>query len=321
MTNNNQAFTPSFTTKQGDNNQAFKEIVVPKSESEISSTFTEGAGIATVMPTNNESVSMPDFDSLASDIDSLLMDDEEIDLKKPSLSDLGYSDNEFDKILSEVDSMSSGGGSISSSASVLSMLDEGEEDYDDGDQVEISEELREEIFAEGYMAGSLSQKEVMDKRLQELQATVQALKITAATPASLSNDVNAAISVFIREVARSVLSESKQNLLAEIVESRVEEFVTDVKAWELQTNVYCSEPEFNNLKEIFGEDDLSNFPITETDEPIGFIRKNVHYILERELPSGRFRLEIEREHSSKIEAVMELDSHLAAIEDLLGEAI
>lgn len=320
MTNNDQSFTPSFSSKQGENHRVFNEIVAPKSETDISSIFTEGAGSATVFPTETESVSVQDFDNLVSDVESLLGEDDDLDPAKPSLSDLGYSGDQFDKILSEVDNMSAGGTHIAGTSGVLSMLED-EDDFEEDAQGEISEELREEIFAEGYMAGSLAQKEVMDKRLQELQKTVTDLKISAATPALLSEDINSAISVFIREMARSLLSEAKQKLLADIVESRVDEFVADVKAWELTTNVYCAELEFNNLKEIFEEDDSLSAPLTETDEPIGFVRKNIHYILDRELPTGRFRLEIEREHSPKIEAVMELDSHLAAIEDILGEAI
>lgn len=320
MTNNDQSFTPSFSSKQSENGRVFNEVVAPKSETDLSSIFTEGAGAATVFPTKSESVSMPEFNDLMSDVESILGEGDDLDPAKPSLSDLGFSGDQFDKILSEVDNMSAGGAHIAGTSGVLSMLED-EDDFEEDTQGEISEELREEIFAEGYMAGSLAQKEVMDKRLQELQKTVTDLKISAATPALLSEDISSAISVFIREMARSLLSEAKQKLLTEIVESRVDEFVTDVKAWELTTNVYCAEPEFNNLKEIFGDDDLNSTPLTETVEPIGFVRKNVHYLLDRELPAGRFRLEVEREHSPKIEAVMDLDSHLAAIEDILGEAI
>lgn len=183
--------------------------------------------------------------------------------------------------------------------------DDDEEDLEVG----IDEEIKEAIFAEGYMQGSVDQKEIMEKRLIDLQKTITDLKIATVNPASLSEEINLAIGGFIKSVASSVLDELKSSFLGDIVESRVKDFVSGIKEWELATYVYCSREDFLNLTEIFGVDDVESFT-----------RGGAHYSVENDLRKGRFRLEVQKEEGGNIEALMDLDSHLSEVKSSLSEA-
>ncbi|MCM0149180.1 hypothetical protein KCN56_11470 [Photobacterium galatheae] len=233
------------------------------------------------------------------------------EVTEPGSSHPIFSDAVFDKILSEVDSMMS---STETDAQIDKMppaLDEAGDEADQTDsEREISDETREALFAEGYMQGSLEQKEVMEKRLIELQKTVTDLKIAAATPAFLSEEINASIGQFIQSVASSVLNELKTSYLAEIVESRVKAFVSDVKGWELATYVHCSEHDYLHLIEIFGIDAATHLT-----------HNGIHYRIDQALQTGRFRLEVQKENEPNIEAVMDINAHLANISEQFNEAI
>ncbi|MBU2895992.1 hypothetical protein [Vibrio hepatarius] len=298
MTNSNKTFMPKFPANDSVKERVFKRLSDSELENKKDDIFydinlpSDFDGIPTLIDRGNS-----DFtDFVSEEFPSIKTD--------PRAKDPIFSDDEFDKILSEVDSMS-----VPSGLKVLNesvgMDDEDDEDLDP----DIDEEIREAIFAEGYMQGSVDQKEVMEKRFVELQKTISDLKIATTHPAALSEEINQAIGSFIKSVAESVLDELKSSYLADIVESRVKDFVSGIKEWELATYAYCSRSDFMNLTEIFGIEEVADFT-----------RGGVHYSIESDLPDGRFRLEVQKEDGSNVEAIMDVDSHLSEVKSALSEA-
>ncbi|ELP5898477.1 hypothetical protein QTV49_000351 [Vibrio vulnificus] len=298
MTNSNKTFIPKFTTGNSGKDRVFKRLSDTELDNNTDDIFSDInlSSDFNGMPelTSRDNFGLGNFDNT-----SFLSTEEDIRSNEPI-----FSDDEFDKILSEVDSMSMPSGEKRSSESVGVM---GEEDEDL--EPEIDEELREVIFAEGYMQGSVDQKVVMEKRLVELQKTISDLRIATINPVALSEEVNQAIGGFIKSVAESVIDELKSSYLADIVESRVKDFVSGIKEWELATYVYCSRADFMNLAEVFGIEEVADFT-----------RGGVHFRIENELSDGRFRLEVKKEDGGNIEAVMDVDSHLSEVKSALSEA-
>ncbi|MEH0791299.1 hypothetical protein KW882_03200 [Vibrio parahaemolyticus] len=298
MTNSSKTFIPKFSANNLGQERVFKRLSDSELENKTDDIFSD--------------INLPsDFDGIPTFTDrdnSDLTEFEGTDFpsikEEPRAKDSIFSDDEFDKILSEVDSMSVPSGEKVFNESV-GMDDEDDEDLDS----DIDEEIREAIFAEGYMQGSVDQKEVMEKRLVELQKTISDLKIATTNPATLSEEINQAIGGFIKSVAESVLDELKSSYLGDIVESRVKDFVSGIKEWELATYVYCSRSDFMNLTEIFGIEEVADFT-----------RGGVHYSIESDLPDGRFRLEVQKEDGSNVEAIMDVDSHLSEVKSALSEA-
>lgn len=293
MTNSNKTFIPKFSANNSGQERVFKRLSDPELENTTDDIFSD--------------INLPsDFDGIPTLTDRDISDFTDFPSieAEPRAKDPIFSDDEFDKILSEVDSMSVPSGEKVLNESV-GMGDEGDEDLDS----DIDEEIREAIFAEGYMQGSVDQKEVMEKRLVELQKTISDLKIATTNPATLSEEINQAIGGFIKSVAESVLDELKSSYLGDIVESRVKDFVSGIKEWELATYVYCSRSDFMNLTEIFGIEEVADFT-----------RGGVHYSIESDLPDGRFRLEVQKEDGSNVEAIMDVDSHLSEVKSALSEA-
>ena len=312
MTNKLKNFTPAFGSEKKKSIVKFNQITekpTNKTENDITNNLldslkNETDSLQTAM-LDNASWAVPLNDR---GLESSESESVGVNIEKASAG-ITFDDSDFDKLLLEANALTK-----DNTSSFPSFSDD--EDFRDSDE-DVSSEIREEIYTEGYMQGSLDQKEIMDKRLAELQETVKSLEISSLTPETLSVQINDAISSLIKEVSHSILSEAKSSLLSDIVESKVAEFISEVKGWELITSVYCSIDEYENLLEIFSENDKAEKITTEGAGLVSFFVGNVKYIKDKDLFAGGFRIEVDRESGGKIEAVMNIDNHITNIENTL----
>ena len=297
MTNKHKKFTPTFSEKKEQKPIIFNQLIENidgEKKPDINKEFLDDdLDLQTILNDNDGS--------------NKIFNNED---KKPnSIDGITFGDDDFDKLLLEANALVEG-----TTYSLPSLSD----DEDSTPLIDgIDSEVREEIYTDGYMQGSLDQKEVMDKRLAKLQETVKSLEMSSLTPDILSKQINDAISSLIKEIACSVLSEIKSNLLSDVIESRVSEFVSEVKGWGLVTLVYCSVSEYDNLLEIFSKNEKAEKVEAEESGLVSFSVNNVKYVKDQDLLSGGFRIEIERDGGGKIESVMNIDSHIKKIEETL----
>lgn len=298
MANNPQEFIPSFSSKNTEKHDKNTLDVLPQS----SCFFVEIFG-----PSNPQSEAEPTMKKRESH-----------QREKPDEVDIITEQNniktedQFDQILSRVTEASSPSleppfSAPTQQANIDNLLEtEAELRLPD-----LSHEDREEIYAEGFIAGSMEQKEIMDKRIEELKQTVLALGQHDNIADNLSQQINESIGTFTKSLVETIIGETKQNLLSEMVDSKTQEFVNSVRSWDCQIHVYCSLNDFNNLAEI------NNLSCTESS-----IKTHQYvYIVDKDLTSGKFRLEVNKKDETTIEASMDINSHLEAVRENVNELI
>lgn len=303
MTNNQPNFIP-FTSSAPEE-KSFKSHQETTTETSDSLDFVEGT-----------SGSKPFTSGHSVDEIERLLSDSPAEIPEPTQEPaMQFADDEFDKILSRVTGDEVPDVGLSTDMPLPSLSDLGIDDDDaEGDvtdSAEISEEEREAIFAEGFMAGSIEQKEILDQRAAELRETVTSLQSIEGNPINLSDEINTSVGAFANSLMESIFGEIRDKHLVTLVESKVEEFVNHVKGWDTQIIIHCSEQDFANLCEIY-----------ETTPANGSIEVHKYtYTVDKEASVGKFRLELCKTDKPSIEAVMDVDTHLESIRESVSELL